>query len=57
MANGNRYRCWVVKQKEATLTTIEAETSFLARQRLASRLGLKTFEIVAVRIDAGTKAA
>jgi hypothetical protein len=46
----NTYRIWVSGQKDTTLVTRQFDTSFAARQWMASRYDLKTFNIVAKRV-------
>lgn len=45
-----QWRCWVDGQKEKTLATVEAPSMFDARQQLATRYGLKTYQIIAVKV-------
>jgi hypothetical protein len=43
------YKVWLDGRKLETATLIEAQSSFSARQRLATQYGVKTFQIVAVK--------
>jgi hypothetical protein len=48
-----KYKCWIDGKKETTVQEIEAETAFLARQRIATQYGVKTFQCIAVRLSQG----
>ena len=50
----NTYRIWISGQKDRTLVTREFETSFLARQWMALRYDLKTYDVVAQRVGDST---
>jgi len=47
----NRYKVWIDGRKETTVQFFETETSFQARQRLATQYNVKTFTVIAVRVD------
>jgi hypothetical protein len=46
----NTYRIWISGQKDRTLVTRQFETSFAARQWIATRYDLKTYDAVAQRV-------
>lgn len=53
----NTYRVWISGQKDRTLVTRQFETSFAARQWIATRYDLKTHDAVAQRVrDVATDA-
>ena len=45
-----KYRVWIVNRRLETETVIEAQSSFSARMIMASRNGLKTYEVIAQRL-------
>jgi len=45
------YKCWIAGSKEATVQTINAVSSFQARQRVAAMYGMKTYQVIAIRVD------
>ena len=45
------YKCWIDGSKEATVQVINAVSSFQARQRVAAMYGMKTYQVIAIRVD------
>ena len=48
-----KFRCWIANRKHQTVRVIEANSSFSARQNMASYYGVKTFEVVSQRVKLG----
>jgi hypothetical protein len=46
----NKYDCWIDGRKAETRVTLEAETAFEARKRLAAQYGVHVTDVVAARI-------
>lgn len=46
----NKYRVWVDGKKERTIQFVEANTSFFARQHIASRHNVKSIECISQRV-------
>lgn len=42
------YRVWVDGRKEQTVTTMQGETGFQVRMKLANQYGVKTFQVISV---------
>jgi hypothetical protein len=47
----NTYRIWVSRKKETTIIEREFANAFAAKLWMASRMGLKTFNIVAQKVS------
>jgi hypothetical protein len=45
------YRAWITGRKAQTLETLQADSSFAARMRIANKYGVKTLEVVAIRTE------